>query len=154
MRRLFLALLCALPLLATACDSSPTEPDIESTEFAAALGVDLSLMTRTASGVYYRDLTVGTGALVQSGTTVGVHYRGWFTNGTLFDQRVTGQAPFSFTVGSGQVIRGWDDGVPGMRVGGRRQLIVPPRLGYGPVAYGPIPGNSILVFDVSVVSAS
>lgn len=154
MRRMFLALLCALSLLASACDSSPTEPDIESTRFAAALGVDLSLMTKTASGLYYRDLAVGTGALVQPGQTVAVYYRGWFSNGTLFDQRVAGQAPFSFTLGAGQVISGWDEGVQGMHVGGRRQLVVPPKLGYGPVQYGPIPGNSILVFEVSVVSAS
>jgi FKBP-type peptidyl-prolyl cis-trans isomerase FkpA len=154
MRRLFLALLCALPLLGTACDSSPTAPTIENTDFASSLGVDLSAMTKTGSGLYYRDLAVGTGALAQSGRSVGVYYRGWFPNGTQFDSRVTGQAPFSFTLGTGQVISGWDEGVQGMRVGGRRQLVVPPSLGYGPVDYGPIPGNSILVFEVQLVSAS
>jgi peptidylprolyl isomerase len=154
MRRMLLALFCALPLLSAACDSSPTEPDIESTEFAASLGVDLSLMTKTSSGLYYRDLVVGTGALAESGKTVAVYYRGWFPNGTQFDSRVLGQAPFSFTLGTGQVITGWDQGVQGMRVGGRRQLVVPPSLGYGPVDYGPIPGNSILVFQVEVVGVS
>ncbi|HEX2080608.1 MAG TPA: FKBP-type peptidyl-prolyl cis-trans isomerase [Longimicrobium sp.] len=154
MRRMSLALLCALSLLSAACDASPTEPTIENTEFASSLGVDLSQMTKTSSGLYYRDLAVGTGAVVQSGQTVGVYYRGWFPNGTQFDSRVTGQPPFSFRVGTGQVITGWDQGIPGMRVGGRRQLVVPPSLGYGPVDYGLIPGNSILVFEVQVVSAS
>jgi FKBP-type peptidyl-prolyl cis-trans isomerase FkpA len=154
MRRMFLALFCALPLLAAACDSSPTEPSIESTEFAASLGVDLSLMTKTSSGLYYRDLAVGTGALAESGKTVAVYYRGWFPNGTQFDSRVTGQAPFTFTLGARQVITGWDEGLQGMRAGGRRQLVVPPSLGYGPVDYGPIPGNSILVFEVQLISVS
>lgn len=154
MRRTSFALLCALSLLSAACDSSPTAPDIESTEFAASLGVDLSLMTKTPSGLYYRDLAAGTGAVAQSGQTVGVYYRGWFPNGTLFDSRLAGQAPFSFTLGTGQVITGWDQGLEGMRVGGRRQLVIPPSLGYGPVQYGPIPGNSILVFEVQLASAS
>ncbi|HWK90158.1 MAG TPA: FKBP-type peptidyl-prolyl cis-trans isomerase [Longimicrobium sp.] len=147
-----LTLFLAAALAVGACESSTgAAPDIEDTEFASSLGVDLAASTKTASGLYYRDLTVGTGALVQAGTHVNVYYTGHFANGTLFDH-VSSGTPFDFTVGAGQVIEGWDEGVAGMRVGGRRQLIVPPSLGYGKDRYGPIPGNSILVFTVEVVS--
>ncbi len=149
----FLALFLGAALALGACESSTSsEPSIEDTEFASSLGVDLAASTKTASGLYYRDLAVGTGALVQAGTRVNVRYAGYFTNGQMFDQRTAAQAPLTFTVGAGQVIEGWDEGLVGMRVGGRRQLIIPPSLGYGPDDYGPIPGNSILVFTVELVS--
>ncbi|HEU0015431.1 MAG TPA: FKBP-type peptidyl-prolyl cis-trans isomerase [Longimicrobium sp.] len=148
-----LTLLLAAALALGACESSTgSEPSIEETEFASSLGVDLAASTKTASGLYYRDLAVGTGAVVQAGTRANVRYVGYFANGTVFDQRTAAQSPFSFTVGAGQVIEGWDEGVVGMKVGGRRQLIIPPSLGYGSQDYGPIPGNSILVFTVEVVS--
>lgn len=148
MRRLFLLLACALPLLAAACGSdSPTS--IEDTEFAPALGVDLSAMTRTESGLYYRDITVGTGAVAQNGRTVSVYYQGWLASGTRFDGRTSG-APFPFRLGTGEVIRGWDQGVLGMRVGGKRQLVIPPALAYGSEGRGSIPPNAVLVFEVEV----
>lgn len=150
MRRLFLLLALALPMMAAACGSdSPTS--IEDTQFAPALGVDLSTMTRTSSGLYYRDITVGTGALAQSGNTVGVYYQGWLASGTRFDGRTSG-TPYEFPLGTGYVIRGWDEGVPGMRVGGKRQLVIPPSLGYGAAGSSSIPPNAVLVFEVEVRS--
>jgi FKBP-type peptidyl-prolyl cis-trans isomerase len=152
MRRLFLLLALALPLVAAGCGSdSPTS--IEDTRFAPALGVDLSAMTRTSSGLYYRDITVGTGAVAQSGRDVGVYYQGWLVSGTRFDGRTSG-APFTFRLGTGEVIRGWDEGLVGMRVGGKRQLVIPPSLGYGAAGRGSVPPNAIMVFEVELRSVS
>jgi peptidylprolyl isomerase len=146
--------LLALALGACGTDTSSSEaPTIETAAFAATLSVNLAASTKTGTGLYYRDLVVGTGALVASGQQVSVHYAGSLANGTQFDANAAPSAPFVFRVGTGQVISGWDQGVPGMRVGGRRQLIIPPALGYGAAANGPIPRNSILVFTVEVVAA-
>lgn len=98
------------------------------------------------------DLVVGTGATVVNGDTVTVNYVGTFTDGTKFDSSYDRGTPFSFRVGAGQVIAGWDQGLPGMKVGGKRRLTVPPSLGYGSQAYGPIPGNSTLVFEIELLS--
>jgi peptidylprolyl isomerase len=124
---------------------------IETTTFAPALGVDLAASTRTSTGLYYRDLTVGTGATVAAGQLVSVRYTGWLANGTQFDSNVSSASPFEFTLGSGQVIPGFDQGIAGMRVGGRRQVIIPPALGYGAAGSGTIPGNAVIVFTVEVV---
>ena len=153
LRRLTLAFIIAA--MASGCQGSsdsPVAPNITSTTFAAALGVDLNASTKTATGLYYRDLIAGTGTAVSSGNVLTVRYTGWFTNGTQFDtnQSATG---FGFTIGAGQVISGWDQGLIGMKVGGRRQLIIPPALGYGTAGSGSIPGNSILVFTVDVLTA-
>jgi FKBP-type peptidyl-prolyl cis-trans isomerase FkpA len=147
-----LPFLLPLALLAplVACDSA-TAPRIEETRFAAHLGVDLAAMTRLPSGVYLRDLVVGEGTVAESGLTLAVHYRGWLTDGTAFDQRQGADPPFSFVLGSGQVIAGWNHGVRGMRVGGRRQLVLPPGLAYGSKPYGSIPANAILVFEVTLL---
>ena len=150
MRRILLALaLAVLPLAASGCGDSPTS--IEDTRFASSLGVDLGSMTRTASGMYYSDLTVGTGAVATPGKTVGVFYKGSLPNGRVFDQLSSG-TPFSFTLGAGSVIRGFDEGVAGMKVGGKRLMVIPPALGYGDRPAGSIPANSILVFEVTLVS--
>lgn len=132
--------------------TSITETRIEDTNFASALGVNLGASTKTANGTYYRDIVVGTGATVAAGQTVAVRYTGWLANGTQFDSNTAKTDPLSFKVGSGQVIAGFDDGLVGAKVGSQRQLIIPPSLGYGPYDYGPIPGNSVLVFKVEVVS--
>jgi FKBP-type peptidyl-prolyl cis-trans isomerase FkpA len=153
MRRLLAALLCLLPLAAAGCDSA-TEPRIQDTRFAAHLGVDLAASTAHPSGLYYRDLVVGEGARVENGTRAHVHYRGWLANGTLFDQRQPPQQPFSFLVGNDNIILGWHLGVVGMRVGGTRQLVIPPALAYGRQGQGSIPGNAILVFEITLVGAN
>lgn len=150
--RLFTTLFAAA--LAAGCGSkSPTAVSIEQTTFAPSLGVDLASSTKLPSGLYYRDITVGTGATLASGQTVGMRYVGSFANGEEFDSNPAPEPIFSFRLGAGQVIRGWDLGLVGMKVGGRRQLIIPPELGYGSNDYGPIPGNSVLVFTVDALSA-
>ncbi len=104
------------------------------------------------SGLQYIDVVVGSGAEAQPGQQVSVHYTGWLTNGQTFDSsRPRGQA-FTFKLGGGQVIPGWDQGVAGMRVGGQRRLIIPPTLGYGARgAGGVIPPNATLIFDVELL---
>ena len=148
-----LLLLAALPFFAAGCREKAPQPaiPIERATFAPALGVDLAASTKTPSGLYWRDITVGTGAPIASGQQVAVHYVGTFADGKQFDANGPDDEPFVFRVGAGEVIDGWDEGVAGMRVGGQRQLVIPPELGYGAGNHGPIPGNSILVFTVTPV---
>jgi FKBP-type peptidyl-prolyl cis-trans isomerase FkpA len=108
--------------------------------------------TKTASGLEYWDVKMGTGAVAQSGQHVKVDYTGWLTSGKKFDSSVDAGRPFEFVLGARQVIKGWDEGVAGMKVGGKRQLRIPPDLAYGPKGYpGVIPANSTLVFDVELL---
>jgi FKBP-type peptidyl-prolyl cis-trans isomerase len=121
--------------------------------FAPALGVDLVTMHRLPSGVAYKDLKTGTGAVAEPQHIVAVQYTGWLANGRKFDSSRDRNASFEFFLGGGQVILGWDQGVVGMRVGGRRLLVIPPSLGYGAGGSGTaIPPNSTLVFDIELVS--
>ena len=106
----------------------------------------------TESGLKYVELVVGTGREAAAGNHATVHYTGWLTNGTKFDSSVDRRDPFSFPIGAGKVIRGWDEGVAGMKVGGKRKLTIPPQLGYGARgAGGVIPPNATLVFDVELL---
>jgi FKBP-type peptidyl-prolyl cis-trans isomerase FkpA len=156
MRRVLRALLCALPLLAAGCGdaSGPSDPDLTTVTFASSLGVDISTMTRVGDGVYIKDLTVGSGADVVANRVLGVRYRGYLTNGSEFENNYSAPSPFGFVLGQRRVIAGWEQGIPGMKVGGKRLLVIPPSLAYGTQANGPIPANSVLVFQVEVVSQS
>jgi len=106
----------------------------------------------TASGLQYVDVKEGTGAAPQKGQKVTVHYTGTLENGKKFDSSKDRNAPFTFTIGVGQVIQGWDEGVASMKVGGSRKLIIPAKLGYGSSgAGGVIPGGATLLFDVELL---
>ena len=126
----------------------------------------LTLLTLTACGgggasattpsgggtLVSEDLVVGTGATAAVGDTVTVHYIGTFTNGSKFDSSYDRAQPYVFQIGAGRVIAGWDQGVPGMKVGGKRRLTIPPSLAYGSTGYGSIPPNTTLVFEIDLLS--
>jgi len=153
MRRFRFPLVAVMAVLLTAClEKSPFVPRIEDVTFAPELGVNLAASTKTASGLYYRDITVGNGATVPAtnGDSAFVRYQGWLRNNVSFDNNLSAPNPFKFITGSGGVISGFDEGVRGMRVNGVRQLIIPPALGYGPSGSGSIPGSSILVFTITL----
>ena len=106
----------------------------------------------TESGLRYSDLKIGSKKEARSGNTVSVHYAGWLTDGQLFDTSFKRNQTFSFQLGAGMVIPGWDEGVAGMKIGGIRQLVIPPALGYGPRgAAGVIPPNATLIFEVELI---
>jgi peptidylprolyl isomerase len=159
LRRLSAAL---LPLAFTAClsgsdyNSSITAPNIplEQTTFASTLNVDLSKSTKTASGMYLRDLTVGSGAAATSTSSVTVYYEGFLSNGYRFDARLSPSDPYAVKIGAKQVIPGWEEGLVGLQVGGKRQLIIPPELAYGPYGSGPIPSNAVIVFSIELKSVA
>ena len=114
-------------------------------------------MTKTASGLQYEDTAPGDGAAAAAGQTCVMHYTGWLwvngAKGAKFDSSHDRKSPFTFKLGSGQVIRGWDEGVAGLKVGGKRSLLIPPELGYGARgAGGVIPPNATLLFEVELVA--
>lgn len=143
MKRLIACLILSIGLF-TACASEPYpgQPIPAGKQIAT-----------TASGLKYVDLQEGIGAQPKTGQTVVVHYTGWLTTGVQFESSV-GQTPLSFRLGTGQVIKGWDEGLATMKIGGKRKLIIPPELGYGSKADGPIPGNATLIFDVELLNAN
>ena len=123
-----------------------------STLVMMAAAAKAASMTTTPSGLSYTDLVVGKGAQPKPGQSVTVHYTGTLTDGSKFDSSRDRDEPFTFTIGQGQVIKGWDEGVAGMNVGGRRKLTIPPALGYGARgAGGVIPPNATLIFDVELL---
>ena len=143
----------AVAVALTGCDldafrATPLRP---SADLMETINVSRDDLVTTSSGLQRADVEVGTGAEATPGRTVVVHYTGRLTNGDTFDSSRKRDEPFAFTLGAGEVIRGWDEGVAGMRVGGKRALVIPPALGYGNRAVGPIPANSTLVFDVELL---
>ncbi len=110
---------------------------------------------KTESGLQYWDIKVGTGDIAKDGSHVKVHYTGWLTTGKKFDSSVDANQPYEFTLGRGEVIKGWDEGVAGMKVGGKRQLRIPPELAYGEAGHPPqIPQNATLIFDVQLLATT
>jgi len=124
---------------------------LDATEPLVATVVDDKDYTTTASGLKYYDLVEGTGDVAATGQSIQVQYTGWLEDGTQFDSSVASGQPFSFVLGSGSVIAGWDEGVVGMKVGGKRQLVIPSNLGYGEAGSGIIPPNATLIFEVELV---
>ena len=140
-----LAFLVGLGIYAVACTKKSSSDQA---------GVPGPATITTASGLQYVVLKPGDGAVAQAGRMVSVHYTGYLTDGTKFDSSVDRGQPIQFTLGVGQVIKGWDEGVAGMKVGEQRKLIIPPDLAYGPQGHPPvIPPNSTLVFDVELMGA-
>ena len=120
--------------------------------FSASLEVDTAAMTKTPSGLRYQEITLGQGEPATPGRRVSVHYTGWLPNGEKFDSSRDRNEPFRFSLGAGEVIAGWDEGVAGMRVGGRRKLVIPSHLAYGTAGAPPdIPPGATLVFDVELL---
>ena len=146
-RSLFAAVLLFGTL--AACEDDPVSFELDENGFATFLNVDLSAMTETASGLLYQDFSVGSGAEAVAGGVASVSYTGWLKEGPQFDA-----GTFAFQIGVGQVIEGWDEGIPGMREGGTRRLIIPPDLGYGDRGQGSIPPGATLVFDVTLLQAT
>ena len=137
-----IAVLCLLSLIALfAFGQSPSAP-------AKVQGKPQT----KPDGLQYWDIKVGSGAEAKAGQQVTVHYTGWLTDGKKFDSSLDRGQPFTFKLGAGQVIKGWDEGVAGMKIGGKRQLRIPPELGYGSRgAGGVIPPNATLIFDVELL---
>lgn len=118
------------------------------------LGPDADGFYTSSTGLQFKDISKGDGPRPRPGQTVTVHYTGWLTNGQKFDSSVDRGQPFEFVIGSGNVIKGWDEGVKGMHIGGQRRLLIPPQLGYGAKGSGDsIPPNAKLVFDVQLLGA-
>lgn len=118
--------------------------------FADELGVDLSRMDQLESGLYLEDLSEGVGAVVGRTSRVWIHYISWLPDGTVVDSSLGGE-PFHFRLGGNEVIRGWNQGIPGMKVGGRRRLVVRPGLAYGARGQGDVPPSATLIFEVQLV---
>lgn len=132
----------------------PASGSAADVQFAPALDVDLARMTETPTGLYIEDIQEGTGEEARPGQEVTVHYTGWLPNGEQFDSSHDRNEPYTFLLGGGGVIAGWEEGVAGMKPGGRRKLVVPPDLAYGPAGRPPvIPPNATLVFDVELIEA-
>jgi FKBP-type peptidyl-prolyl cis-trans isomerase len=144
---ILIAVAAALMLAQTTTPTPTKKPNTNAPTRVTGEGV------KTASGLEYFDLRVGNGEVAKEGSRVLVHYTGWLTNGKKFDSSVDAGQPFKFTIGNGEVIKGWEEGITGMKAGGKRQLRIPPSLGYGAEGTpgGPIPPNAALIFDVQLL---
>ncbi len=133
-------------------DDVPVAEDPSELEYAPELGVDFGELERSETGLYLHDLEVGEGPEAEEGQILMVHYTGSLPDGSVFDSSREREQPFPFPLGAGIVIPGWDEGLVGMRPGGRRLLVIPPHLGYGPEGSDDvIPPNATLVFDVELL---
>jgi len=148
-----LAMLSAFALAVVGCQPAPAPetPAPDASEPAVSEPDTPAAEPSEVTGLQIEDITVGTGALAEPGKAATVHYTGWLKDGTEFDSSI-GREPFTFQVGAGMVIPGWDQGVPGMKVGGTRRLIIPAELGYGSSGAGPIPPNATLIFEIELLS--
>src|SRR5882757_480455 len=144
------AIILALTAASVAAQSAAKKPAASNTASPTKVTGE---GVKTPSGLIYWDIRVGNGEFAKEGKHVRVHYTGWLTTGKKFDSSVDAGKPFDFTIGNGEVIKGWEEGVAGMRVGGKRQLRIPPALGYGAEGTpgGPIPPNANLIFDVQLL---
>jgi FKBP-type peptidyl-prolyl cis-trans isomerase FkpA len=134
-------------------DATPDWSNPQTIHFADSLHIDLSAMTKTPDGLYYKDIKEGSGEEAEAGDVAVVHYTGYLPNGKVFDENGASDEPYSFEMGIGRVIRGWDLGVQGMKIGGERLLVIPPDLAYGSKgADNTIPPNTTLVFDIKLVN--
>ena len=152
MRTLYLAATLTMLIACRKGDgSAQVSGPPETLTYAKELDVHLDHMTKKPSGLYVLDVKEGTGPEVTAGQVAQVHYTGWLANGKQFDSSVGG-SPLEFPVGQGRVIAGWDEGVAGMKTGGKRRLVIPPDLGYGAAGTGGvIPPGATLVFDVELI---
>jgi peptidylprolyl isomerase len=130
--------------------------DPRAIEYAPELGIDIAQMARLPSGLLVRDDLEGDGAEAAAGRAVTVHYTGYHPDGNVFDSSRNAGQPLTITLGQRQVIEGWEQGIPGMKVGGRRVLVIPPHLGYGAqgAGGGVIPPNAVLVFQVELLAVN
>lgn len=136
-------LLCIFVAIGCGGSSVPDQPP------EAPMEISNVQFTIEPSGLKYYDIIKGEGVEAQKGKQITVHYTGWLTDGKMFDSSIRKNRPFSLTLGGGQVIKGWDEGIVGMKVGGHRQLVIPPDMAYGPGgAAGVIPPNATLIFEV------
>lgn len=153
MRRLVPSMLLIAALVALAAGCGAYKSDSPAPATTATPKQVTPKVHKLASGLVYEDVEMGAGTMAETGSTVSVHYTGRLTNGTQFDSSHDRGMPYTFQLGAGRVIQGWEQGIKGMRLGGKRRLTIPPDLGYGATGYGGglIPPNATLDFDIELL---